>query len=189
VNTAGYDRLTMTANGYTLFPTAIGTCGIAWSDRGVLGLHLPAARDADMRASLARRFPDATESEPPAAVQQAIADITDLLKGRRTDLSTVPLDMDAVPPFNRRVYDAARRIPAGRTQTYGEIAAELGEPDARAVGQALGQNPFAIIVPCHRVLAAGGQAGGFSAPGGVQTKLRLLAIERARPPGEPDLFD
>lgn len=179
----------MVAAGYALFPTAIGACGIAWSERGVLGLHLPAALEADTRASLARRFPEAAECDPPEDVEQAIAGITALLEGRRVDLSAVPLDMDAVPPFQRRVYDAARRIPPGRTRTYGEIAVELGGSDARAVGQALGQNPLAIIVPCHRVLAAGGQTGGFSAPGGVQTKLRLLAIERARPHGEPDLFD
>ncbi|WP_280152909.1 methylated-DNA--[protein]-cysteine S-methyltransferase [Piscinibacter sp. XHJ-5] len=179
----------MTTRGFTLFPTAIGICGIAWSERGVLGLHLPDTDGSDTRARLARRFPGAVDSEPPAAVQQAIDAITALLDGRRVDLSAVALDMEALPPFHRRVYDAARRIPAGRTRTYGEIAAEIGEADARAVGQALGHNPYAIIVPCHRVLAAGGQAGGFSAPGGVQTKLRLLAIERARPHGEPDLFD
>jgi methylated-DNA-[protein]-cysteine S-methyltransferase len=179
----------MVAAGYALFPTAIGACCIVWSERGVLALHLPAAGEADTRAGLARRFPEAADHDPPEAIREAIAGITALLQGRRVDLSAVPLDMETVPPFHRRVYDAARRIPPGRTQTYGQIAAELGGSDARAVGQALGQNPFALIVPCHRVLAAGGQSGGFSAPGGVQTKLRLLAIEGARPPGEPGLFD
>jgi len=181
----------MLALGFTLFPTAIGCCGIAWSERGVLGLHLPGSDDARTRSSLKRRFPHASDSRPPPpAVARAIADITALLDGADLDLAEVPLDMDGVPEFHRRVYELARTIPPGRTQTYGEIADRLGEPgSARAVGQALGRNPFAIIVPCHRVMAAGGRAGGFSAPGGLRTKLRLLTIERARLHAGPDLFD
>src|SRR4029453_17011519 len=95
-------------------------------------------------------------------------------------LSHVALDMEQVPAFERRVYEAARRIPAGKTLSYGEIAGQLGVPgSARAVGRALGRNPFAIVVPCHRVVAAGGKLGGFSASGGVHTKRRMLEIERA----------
>ncbi|HEX6708287.1 MAG TPA: methylated-DNA--[protein]-cysteine S-methyltransferase [Albitalea sp.] len=180
----------MAPPGFCLFPTAIGPCGIAWSARGVLGLHLPGADESRTRVHLARRFGQAIEQSPPPDVARAIADITALLSGTPVDLVHVALDMDGLPDFHRRVYELARTIPPGQTRTYGELADRLGEPGAaRAVGQALGRNPFAIIVPCHRVMAAGGRAGGFSAPGGLRTKLRLLTIERARLHGEPDLFD
>jgi methylated-DNA-[protein]-cysteine S-methyltransferase len=133
------------------------------------------------RRRVLRRWPEAREETPPAAVQQAIDGVVALLSGAAVDLSTVPLDMERVPTFDRRVYEIARAIPPGHTLTYGDIAARLGDPGAaREVGQALGRNPFAVIVPCHRVIAAGGKTGGFSATGGVTTKLRLLEIERAR---------
>lgn len=136
-----------------------------------------------------RRFPEATEARPPAEVQRAVDAIVTLLNGQSSDLSTIVLDMDRVPPFHRRVYEAARGIPAGATCSYGEIAKWIGAPGAaRAVGRALGRNPFAVVVPCHRVLAAGGKAGGFSAAGGVATKLRLLAIEGVRASDELTLF-
>ena len=119
-------------------------------------------------------------------------DIVALLRGKPNapaDLSHIALDMEGVPPFHRRVYELARGIAPGTTLTYGEIATCLGDPgSARAVGQALGHNPFAPVVPCHRVLAAGGRSGGFSANGGVATKLRMLQIERASF-GGPGLFD
>jgi methylated-DNA-[protein]-cysteine S-methyltransferase len=122
-------------------------------------------------------------------VQRAIDDIVALLAGERRDLNHVRVDIADVPDFNRRVYDIARTIPPGATLSYGEIAERLGDKMlARDVGQAMGQNPVPIIVPCHRVLAAGGKMGGFSAPGGTKTKLRLLEIERAQP-GGPTLFD
>jgi methylated-DNA-[protein]-cysteine S-methyltransferase len=125
-------------------------------------------------------LPGSRESAPPPDVEQAIERIRALLSGSAVDLASVPLDMSAVNPFERRVYDVARTIPPGQTLTYGQIAARLGDPLlARDVGQALGRNPFPIVVPCHRVLAAGGKLGGFSAPGGVATKQRLLAIEQA----------
>jgi methylated-DNA-[protein]-cysteine S-methyltransferase len=168
----------MTPCGFALFETAIGWCGVAWSERGIAGLQLPEASERDTRARLLQRFPTAGEAEPPAELQPAIAAIIALLGGELRDLSTVALDMDDVPPFHRRVYEAARAIPAGATVSYRDIAARLGAPrSARAVGQALGRNPFPIIVPCHRVLAAGGKIGGFSAHGGVATKLRMLAAE------------
>jgi methylated-DNA-[protein]-cysteine S-methyltransferase len=180
----------MSAQGVTLFDTAIGRCGIAWGGRGIVGVQLPEAYEAATRARLLRRFPDAREGEPPATVRRAVDAITALLRGERTDLTSVPLDMERVPEFHRRVYEAARAIPPGSTRSYGEIAKQLGEPgSARAVGQALGRNPFAIVVPCHRVLAAGGRSGGFSATGGVTTKLRMLAIEGARANGQGALFD
>ena len=173
-----------------LFDTAIGCCGIAWGEAGVRGLHLPGAGDAATLASLRRRNPGAVSSMPDPTIQAAIDAIVALLRGEATDLSTIRLDLRGVPDFHARVYAAARGVPPGRTLTYGELAQRLGEPGAaRSVGQALGANPFAIIVPCHRVLAAGGRSGGFSAPGGVDTKRRLLVIERARIGIEPSLFD
>ncbi|WP_437318445.1 methylated-DNA--[protein]-cysteine S-methyltransferase [Sorangium sp. So ce385] len=170
----------MTAHGFLLFDTAIGRCGIAWGARGVALLQLPEGREDGTRARLLERMPGALEAPPPPDVQRAIDGIAALLRGEASDLSGVPLDMERVPPFHRRVYEVARAIPPGATLTYGDIAARLGSIGAaRAVGQALGRNPFAILVPCHRVLAAGGKVGGFSADGGVTTKLRLLEIERA----------
>ena len=169
----------MNSSDFALFDTAIGRCGIAWNDRGVTGVQLPeAGGEAGTRARVLRRFPEAREAAPPPEVQRAVDSIVALLHGEASDLSTVALDMAGVPAFNRRVYEVARSIPPGETLTYGEVAARLGERGAaRAVGRALGQNPFALIVPCHRVLAAGGGIGGFSAGGGVTTKRRLLTIE------------
>ncbi len=170
----------VTASGFTLFETAIGPCGIAWGARGIVGVQLPEADPNATRARLRRRFPGAREAAPASDAQRAIEGIVALLRGEARDLTAIVLDMDRVPPFHRCVYEAARAIRPGATLSYGEIAAQLGEPGAaRAVGQALGQNPFPIIVPCHRVLAAGGKTGGFSANGGVATKLKLLALEGA----------
>lgn len=172
----------MMTGGSTFFDTAIGWCGIAWSERGIAGVQLPEGRPSATRTRLLLRFPHWREAAPPPDVQRAIEAIVALLAGKAAELSAVVLDMRGVPPFHRRVYQVARDIAPGTTCTYGEIATRLGEPgSARAVGQALGRNPFAIIVPCHRVLAAGGRAGGFSANGGVTTKLRMLAIEGAQP--------
>jgi len=163
---------------YTLFETAIGLCGVVWNDRGLTGVHLPDANPARTRAGVARRFPDASPAEPTAAVRQAIDGIVALLRGDKRDLREIELDFDGVPEFNRRVYELARTIPPGATLTYGDIARRLASPGtARAVGQALGHNPWPIVVPCHRVLAADGGMGGFSAPGGVSTKRRMLEIE------------
>jgi len=180
----------MTDQGYTLFDTAIGRCAIAWTAGGVAALQLPEASDGATRARLRRRHADLEEAPPPPEVARAIGAIVALLEGEDSDLSGIALDMGPVPAFNRQVYEIARRIPPGRTRTYGEIATELGDRAlARDVGQALGQNPFAIIVPCHRVLGANGKVGGFSANGGVETKLRMLTIEGAQLGSAPTLFD
>jgi len=166
--------------GFAIFDTALGTCGIAWSPRGICGVQLPEADAAATRARIARRHPGAQESVSPPAVQCVIDAIVALLAGRPAQFDAAALDLRGVPPFNRRVYDVARAIPAGSTLSYGEIATRLGEPGAaRAVGQALGQNPLPIIIPCHRVLAAGHRPGGFSAHGHAATKRRLLEIEGA----------
>ena len=179
----------ITTYSFALFDTAIGTCGIVWTSRGIAGVQVHNASERATRASLLHRFPDAQEVAPLPAVQRAIDGIVALLRGEPSDLSDVTIDVDKVPAFNRKVYDIARSIPPGATLTYGEIAERLGDKLlARDVGQALGQNPIPLIVPCHRVLAAGGKTGGFSAPGGVVSKLRLLTIEGAQPNG-PTLFD
>ena len=164
--------------GLAFFDTKIGTCGIAWGEHGIRGVQLPES-DADAtRARLQRRFPNATVSQTPVDILLAIGRVVALLRGQRVDLSPVVLDMTGLSDFDKRVYIAARSIPPGHTKTYGEIARLIGEPNAaREVGAALGRNPFAIIVPCHRVLAANGKAGGFSAAQGVKTKLELLNIE------------
>ncbi|WP_372524710.1 methylated-DNA--[protein]-cysteine S-methyltransferase [Piscinibacter sp.] len=176
--------------GFAHFDTAIGRCGIAWGERGVVGVQLPQSNGDATRPP--RRDLAARQTTPPPEVQAAIDGIVALLRGEPVDLRGVALDMDGVPPLHRRVYEVARDIAPGATLSYGEISARLGDPgSARAVGQALGRNPFPLIVPCHRVLAAGGKAGGFSAPGGVTTKLRLLEIEGAvlgPGGGEPQLF-
>lgn len=170
----------MITRGFAMFDTAIGQCAIAWSDTGVTGFQLPESDAAAMRRRIAARFPDASDAVPPPSVQHGIEAIAALMSGERVDLAFIPLDMDGVPEFHRRVYDVARSIRPGATMTYGEIAERIGDAGAaRAVGQALGRNPFAVIVPCHRVTAAGGKTGGFSASGGRVTKLRLLAIEGA----------
>ena len=146
--------------GFALFDTPIGRCAIAWGKRGITAIQLPEADEVKTIARLSRRFPQAKESRPPAVVQRTIEGIRALLSGEPSDLSAAMLDLTGVPPFQRRVY-------------------QLGTPAAaRTVGQALARNPFAIVVPCHRVLAAGGKPGGFSASGGIATKRRLLELER-----------
>ncbi len=175
---------------FTFFDTAIGTCAIVWAETGITGVSLPSENAEMMRSHINQRFPDAKESVPSPGISRTIADIQALLDGEKRDLLDAKLDTTGVPEFHRRVYEIARSIPPGNTLTYGEISARLNAPGtARAVGQALGANPFPIIVPCHRILASGGKAGGFSAPGGIDTKMRMLNIERAGAPLEPSLFD
>lgn len=164
-----------------IFDTALGRCGVVWSRVGIVGSLLPEAT----RASLQRRCPGAvvTDELPPLA-RQAVEGIRALLSGELRDLQDVPLDERGLPEFRRQVHALTRAIPPGQTRTYGEIAAALGQPGAaRAVGRAEAENPFAPIVPCHRVMGAGGEPTGFSAPGGVDTKRRLLLIE-ARAAGQ-----
>ena len=165
---------------YLTFDTEVGTCAVAWGADGIVGTWLPGASAAATRRAVLRRHPDAVESAPTPAVAAAVDGMTRLLAGEDVDLRAVELDLSDLPQFQRDVYSVARSLPRGVTMTYGEIAHRVGAPGAaQAVGQAMGHNPFPIVVPCHRVVAAGGGNGGFSAPGGVDTKLRLLAIEGA----------
>ncbi len=173
-----------------MFATDIGPCGIAWGPRGIVGVQLPERRATATRGRLQRRYPDVPEASPPPEVQRTIDDIVALLRGELRDLSDVLLDMAGIPAFRQLLYAALRNIPAGSTITYGDLAVRIGDGcTARDVGEAMGKNPFPIIVPCHRVVAANGKMGGFSAPGGVATKLRMLNIEQARTGSSPTLFD
>lgn len=170
----------MEREGVASFGTAIGPCGIAWRAAGLIGVELPEGAEAAALRRLARRFPGLEPAPPPADVAAAIARICAFLEGAPDDFAGLELDEGGVTGFDRAVYRETRAIPAGATATYGAIAARLGDPgQARAVGQALGRNPWPILVPCHRVTAADGRIGGFSAPGGRATKLRLLEIEGA----------
>ncbi|MBS7807840.1 methylated-DNA--[protein]-cysteine S-methyltransferase [Variovorax sp. PCZ-1] len=167
---------------FSLFDTSMGFCGIAWGWKGILCVQLPETNGVEKtRARLMRLFPQSNEAPPPVHVHEAIVRITALLSGQHDNLQDIALDMSGVPAFHQKVYRITRAIPPGQTLTYGQIASQLGEPGAaRAVGQALGRNPFAPVVPCHRVLAAGKHFGGFSASGGVASKIRLLQIEGAQ---------
>ncbi len=178
---------------YCVFDTALGPCGLLWGERGIVAVQLPEHSREATRAHLLRRHAAAEEAAPPPAIAKAIAGIQALLGGDRSvSFADAPLDTEALPAFHRRVYDVICRLKPGETMTYGAIANELDagpDGDARAVGYALGKNPIPVIIPCHRVVAANGKLGGFSAPGGRETKLKLLAIEGGAPDNkQPSLF-
>lgn len=167
--------------GYAIFDTAFGSCGIAWSAAGVTRVRLPggAALEERLRTSTGL----AAASEPPAAIAAVIARLQRYFAGDPIEFDEAPLDHSGVPPFNAVLYGEMRRLRWGETTTYGELARRAGEPNgARAVGKAMGQNPTPVLIPCHRVLAAGDRLGGFSAWGGDVTKERLLVLERVRLP-------
>lgn len=168
-----------TALGFARFATAIGECAIAWSELAVLAIALPARQGDAAGGRVARHHPQAREASPgvPSA-RAAAAGIADLLAGRRRHLREIELDLRGLGALDRRAYAAAREVAPGQIVTYGELAARIGDPGAaREVGAAMARNPFPIVVPCHRVVAANGRLGGFSAPGGTETKRRLLALE------------
>lgn len=181
---------TQADRGYALFDTAIGRCGVAWSGRGLTAVHLPEsdAPGAGAAERELRRFAPGP-ADPPPPVRAAAARMAALLEGAPDDLADIALDPAGLPEFDLRVYRLARAVPPGSTTTYGEIARLLGAPGAaQAVGRALARNPYPIVVPCHRVLAAGHRMGGFSAGGGTTTKMRMLRIEGAAPGGQESLF-
>lgn len=177
------------AASYTLFDTGIGRCGIVWRSCLVVSTALPGADDIATVRHLIRRFPGAVEADADGVAAEAIDLVRRLLVGEAVDLSTIPVDLDGCPDFEQRIYALLREVPTGSTITYGELAARAGAPGAaRAVGMAMGRNPVPIIVPCHRVLASSGRSGGFSAPGGVTTKFRILQIEQACRSGDRSLL-
>ncbi|SCW38422.1 methylated-DNA-[protein]-cysteine S-methyltransferase [Rhizobium mongolense subsp. loessense] len=170
------------AHQYLIFETAGGFCGIAWNENGITRFQLPTkAADATERLLL-RRLPAAESGPPTPEVTEAIAAVKRYFNGKETDFSGVKVDLEGQDAFFKSVYAAARRVGWGRTTTYGALAKELGAgPEAaKDVGQAMAKNPVALIIPCHRVLAAGGKIGGFSAPGGSNSKLRMLELEGVR---------
>jgi methylated-DNA-[protein]-cysteine S-methyltransferase len=172
------------AGAFFLFETPLGRCALVWRGETIIGASLPEHDDDAMRRSLARRFPDTVEAEPPVLVRDVADRIARHFAGERQDFADVPFAL-AASAFETAVYAAALDIPCGETRTYGELARAVGQPQAaQAVGIALGRNPVPILVPCHRIVAGGGRSGGFSAPGGVATKFRILEIEGARLPGE-----
>lgn len=176
--------------GFAIFDSALGACGIAWGPHGLLAVQLPEGDEARTRARLVRSVPRALPLPLTPAAERARNGIVALLDGAEDDLRDVALDERELPPFARAVYALAREVGPGRTVTYGELTRRLGADRgaARAVGQALGRNPWPIVVPCHRIVAAGGGTGGFSARGGISTKLALLEIERVHGDGTGRLF-
>ncbi|MEO8321749.1 MAG: methylated-DNA--[protein]-cysteine S-methyltransferase [Bradyrhizobium sp.] len=180
----------MAGRGYTIFDSGIGRCGIAWGPLGVIGVHLPEAREIDTRRRLFQLYPDARELAAPLNVEIAIEGIAALLRGAASDLSDVTLDMSGIPAFNQRVYAIARAIPRGETRTYAEVASTMRASGAvYSVAQAIARNPFMIVVPCHRVLEAGNYADKISPNGGAISKRRLLSIEGAHLTSSKTLFD
>jgi methylated-DNA-[protein]-cysteine S-methyltransferase len=175
---------------HSIFDTVIGRCGIAWSVAGIVGVQLPQAREIETRKRLFKHFPEARETRAPANVELAIEGIAALLRGQSADFSGVTLDMNGIPAFSQRVYRITREIGRGATLTYNEIAVKLGASGAvHAVSQAIGRNPFVIIIPCHRVLEKGGYADQISPYGGIISKRRLLSIEGTPLPSTRTLFD
>ena len=179
----------MAETAYCIFETAIGVCGIAWrepeGDGGsegivVTGFQLPEATARATETRIARQARAEAASAPPLEIADLIGRVQRHLEGELTDFADVPVDMGGCEPFSLAVYAAAREIPTGQSRTYGALARILGQPGAaQAVGQALGNNPIPLIVPCHRIVAADGKGGGFSAHGGLKAKERLLVIEGA----------
>lgn len=178
---------------YSVFETAAGFCAIAWSDAGITRFHLPAGTADTTERGMRRRLPDAASATPPAEVAAIIAAAKRYFAGEKVDFSDACLDLGVQDEFFEKIYSAARRLGWGQTTTYGTLAKELGAgPEAaRDVGQAMARNPVPLIIPCHRVLAAGGKLGGFSAPGGSTTKQRMLELEGVRlepaPPAQQTL--
>jgi methylated-DNA-[protein]-cysteine S-methyltransferase len=180
----------MAGRGYSIFDTAIGRCAIAWGELGVVGVQLPELREIETRKRLFQHYPDAREMRPPEEIAVAIEGIAATLRGGDGDLAGIALDMAGIPAFNQRVYETVRSIPRGETRTYDEVAGALRASGAvYSVAQALGRNPFMIIVPCHRVLEAGQYPDRISPNGGSVSKRRLLSIEGAQPTTSKTLFD
>ena len=168
-----------TGQQYFIFETAAGFCGIAWNDVGITRFQLPTRSAEATERILLRRVPGAEPDAPAPDVAEAVAAVKRYFEGEETDFSGFSLDLGEQDAFFKDIYAAARRVGWGRTTTYGTLAKELGAgPEAaRDVGEAMAKNPVALFIPCHRVLAAGGKFGGFSAPGGAAAKIRMLALE------------
>jgi methylated-DNA-[protein]-cysteine S-methyltransferase len=163
-----------------IFETAIGPCGIAWNERGLIGVQLPEKDHATTERRLVAKSGSVGAAEPSPSVAAAVADIRRALAGEPVDFSAVAVDLSGLDPFRQKLYATMRSLAWGETTTYGALAKQLGASSwegARDVGEAMGRNPVPVVIPCHRVLAAGGKLGGFSAHGGAKTKAKLLALE------------
>jgi len=170
---------------YCLFDTAIGPCGIAWNERGLTRLRLPESSPTTTEKRLRATLGSPAPATPPLPIEAAIAELQRYFAGARIEFGSIVLDLPDVDAFHRQVYEAARSVAWGQTTTYGELARQAGAPqEAREVGQAMARNPIPIIIPCHRVLAAGGRMGGYSGRGAAATKRFLLELEGARPPAD-----
>lgn len=168
------------------FDTALGRCAVAWTGRGLRRVMLPERSDGALERRLARA--GARPAAPPPEIAATVAALAAYAGGEAVDFDATPLDESGIADFERKVYAALRAVPRGTTTTYGALAAAVGAPGlAREIGVAMGRNPWPVVTPCHRVLAAQGRLGGFSAPGGAETKRRLLALEGVYPDGSPDL--
>ncbi|MBK8253152.1 MAG: methylated-DNA--[protein]-cysteine S-methyltransferase [Polyangiaceae bacterium] len=176
---------------FAVFDTAIGPCGIAWSRKGIVRFLLPARTREETEANLRAVLPDAEKGTPRGTIANVIARVKRHLEGASDDFLDVALDTRDLPPFFAAVYEALRKVPAGTTTTYGALGRKIGGSTgaARAVGTAMAKNPFALLVPCHRVVGSDGKLHGFSAPGGLITKAKLLAIEGRKVPEQRSLFD
>jgi methylated-DNA-[protein]-cysteine S-methyltransferase len=180
----------MSGRAYSFFDTAIGRCAIAWDHAGIVGVQLPEAREIETRKRLFQLYPEARETRPPLNAEVAIEAIVALLRGEAFEFPDVTLDMAGIHVFDQRVYQITQQVRRGETVTYNEIAARMGTPSAtRSVAHAIARNPFVIIVPCHRVLEAGGYADKISPYGGTISKRRLLSIEGAGSPNSKTLLD
>jgi methylated-DNA-[protein]-cysteine S-methyltransferase len=180
----------MVGRGYAIFDSGIGRCGIAWSNVGIVGVHLPEAREIDTRRRLFQLYPEAREQRPPLQAEIAIEGIVLLLRGRACDFSDVVLDMSGIPAFSQRVYEYTRTIPRGVTRTYTEVAAGMRRQGTEhSIAQAISRNPFMIVVPCHRVLEVGNFTDKISPYGGTISKRHLLSVEGTHPVSGKTLFD
>jgi methylated-DNA-[protein]-cysteine S-methyltransferase len=180
----------MIGRGYAIFDTAVGRCGIVWSNTGVLCVQLPEQREIDTRRRLYQLHPEARESRPPPNTEMAMDSIAATLRGKDCDLAEVALDMNAIPHFNQRVYEFTRTIPRGETRTYNEVARQMRrEGTELSIAQAIAKNPFMIIVPCHRVLENGHYADKIAPNGGTISKRHLLSIEGTQLTASKTLFD
>lgn len=168
---------------YHVFDTAFGSAGIAWDYAGITRFQLPSKSIAATTRRLLRRAPGAEATIPPPCIAQTLDAVKRYFSGQKIDFSDVTLDLAGQDDLSREIYAAARRVGYGTATTYGALAKAVGRSDweaARDVGQAMAKNPVALIIPCHRVLAAGGKIGGFSAPGGAETKAKMLELEGVR---------
>lgn len=169
----------MKGDSYAIFETRAGFCGIAWSEGGITRFQLPTDNAAATERLLLRRMPGGKIAEPTPDIAGVIETVRRYFEGDAADFSDLNLDLDGQDDLFRRIYALVRRLPWGQTTTYGALAKEIGADPrlARDVGQAMAKNPIPLIIPCHRVLAAGGKVGGFSAPGGAASKVRMLQLE------------